>query len=693
MCNNHSVLLNCSVEVNGDSEEIEMETETVPQLDGADDKDSKRDKKEVATGAKRGRGSTSGAPPTKALHLSSGERVAATEREEGDEGEEGECEGGECEEESEGTSKKEKPAAKLKPEQSTRRYSTHRPRTRSLSNSDSPLGPGGLATPTKTSPMTRSHSAVKKDVEFVSLPSTKKRKKGGGRWPKRDTPSPSPSHESTTPTKQTSSAPKTPDAVKSQKSNQEQEMTGAEEEGGDVGEQEEAIEEAPPPQPTPPPKRRRGRPPKRKDFVTPGTAAGKGRGSSVSGGVGGGRGRGKKSLSAAESEKKVGVAATGRSKVTEGGSLSGATRDKPELKWSEGSGAKSSKSLASVKDDETEGDKTLDSEAPLPSSKSETLSATTGAAAAPEKKKKKRRASGEDGKMAVGDGKTGKSERASRKASAASSLEEEMAEQKNEKSTAGNGEGGVSEAGKKKGEEGDAGGNTGGQNRGSVFVSVLSGPTGGGASAGTALSDERDSAKSKEEEVEVVSQDPGRGSRDLATSEEAIQKSHLVQSTCSPTLPYPATTIPPFPHHAAYPYPGAYPPPPLMFPGPPSNPLYPHYYHGYPPLPPPPPPPLPTASSQPMPGSFIPTCPPEPMPPSFPATQSLTTTVGGVQVSILDKAPSQLSAAALSPLSPHALPASISSQGQQQSTHTVGELAPPPPLPPPLSPSFFVSCI
>ena len=126
-----------------------METEGVThQLDGAD-KEGKQDKKEASAGVKRGRGATSGAPPTKAMQLSSGERVATSsggekEEEEGEGAEEGE--GGE---ESEGN-KKEKSTGK----QQSRKISTYRPRTRSLSNSDSPLAPG-VTTPTKTSPMTR----------------------------------------------------------------------------------------------------------------------------------------------------------------------------------------------------------------------------------------------------------------------------------------------------------------------------------------------------------------------------------------------------------------------------------------------------------------------------------------------------------------------------------------------------------
>lgn len=160
----------------GEGGDDEMETEGITHLDGAD-KEGKRDKKEAPVGVKRGRGATSGAPPTKTMQLSSEERVATASGGEKEEDGEGVGEGGEDKKKSTG-------------KQPNRKSSTHRPRTRPLSNSDS-LVPG-VTTPTKTSPMTRSHSAVKKDVEIVSRPSTKKRKKGGGGcWPKRGTPSPS----------------------------------------------------------------------------------------------------------------------------------------------------------------------------------------------------------------------------------------------------------------------------------------------------------------------------------------------------------------------------------------------------------------------------------------------------------------------------------------------------------------------
>ena len=680
----------------GDPEE--MESGAVPQLDGAD-KEGKRDKKEGSAGAKRGRGSTSGAsraPPTKTMQLAGGEKLATgTEREEEEGTEEGE----------EGN-KKDRSTQKSKQEQSThRKFSTYRPRTRSLSNSDSPLAPG-VTTPTKTSPMTRSHSAVKKDVEFVSLPSTKKRKKGGGRWPKRDTPSPSPSQESSkaeTPTKQVASSktdtPKMPDVAKSQRTNQDPETTGTEE----VREQEE-VEEAPPPQPTPPPKRRRGRPPKRKDSTNP---VGRGRGAGHT--SSGGRGRGKKATSGDGAEKKVGGASSGRSK---GESVGSKEKQLTESKSSE----KANKS--SVVKEEEEDMENAETETPLPSSKNEgtspatttastsnTISSsgggntsnsgsnsggntsssgggntsnsggntsnsggntsssggtssgggsgggsgTTSSSGGTEKKKRKRerRASGEDGK--VSDAKTAKSERASRKASSVGGLEEV--------SEKGSVEGEASGSGDK----GETGAKQGSLSRGSVFVSVLSGPGMSGVAPEGTRGNEGDT---KDENVEVVSHDPVQQSHDLGIAEEAIQKPSLVQSTCSPTLPYPTTTIPPFPPHAAYPYPGPYPPP-LMFPGP-SNPMYPHYYPGYPPLPPP----LPTVSSQPMPGSFM----PDHLSQPFPAGQPHTTTVCGVQVSVLEKVPPQLPhSVALSPHSPHSPHPLTSSHQQAQSTHTVGE--------------------
>lgn len=627
-----------------------METDTVTQLDGAD-KDGKRDKKETSAGVKRGRGTTSGAPSTKAMQLSSGERVATgsggEKEEEEEEGGE-EVEGGE---ESEG-SKKEKSSGKQKHEQPSQKFSTHRPRTRSLSNSDSPLAPG-VTTPTKTSPMTRSHSAVKKDVEFVSLPSTKKRKKGGGRWPRRETPSPSPSQETS----------KTETPVKGSKSDAPNKSAdtkkGAQESATEEGEGEQEEEDAPPPQPVAPPKRRRGRPPKKKDPTTPissSSSSSKGKGTSGGGsGSGGGRGRGKgraHSGDSAETERK------GKSK-TEGGSSSKDKQHSSEGRVADSGGSgKMSKSAAAK---EKDGGENMETETPLPASgRSEGDSASSSSTPTPtekKKKKKERRASGEDRKL--NEGKAGRGEKVSRKASIAS-LEEETLEKKGE-SPVGREESssGVAE---KAEEDARGGGKRGGGTRGSVFVSVLSGPS------GEAMGTEADpKAKEKEEEVEVVSHDPAQQSHDLrTTADEAVQKAPLmVQSTCSPTLPYPATTIPPFPHHAAYPYPGPYPPP-LMFPGP-SNPMYPHYYPGYPPLPPPPPPPPPVASSQPMPGSFIPPCPTEPLTSPFSVT---TTAVGGVQVSVFDKPPTQLPTA-LSPHSPHP----ISSQPQPPSTHTVGEPA------------------
>ena len=640
----HSISVHCSGWGKEQDDSDEMETGAVPQLDGADN-EGKRDKKESdksSTGVKRGRGSTSGAPPTKTMQLNSGERVAGS----GEGGKEEEGEDGEEEE-----SEVEKKSSKQKQELQ-RRPSTHRPRTRSLSNSDSPVV--GL-NPTKTSPMTRSHSAVKKDVEFVSLPSTKKRKKGGGRWPKRDTPSPSPSLESTkaeTPTKQQKSDPpaKVVETAGKQQKTDPPTTTGTEE---DVAE---TVPEETPPQPAQPPKRRRGRPPKhqRKDVVTPAPPSQptkvKAAGSGPGVGSGSGRGRGKGRLSSGDSageKKSVG----GKSK----------TEGEPPKKKSNSEGKAESKGVdkstkSVVKDDDSptveKSSVTPDeSEAPLPELRREQNTAL-------KKKKKERRASGEDGKKTSSGGRAEKkAERLSKKSSSSEEDVSASVSKQGSKHAASN-KADVSGAEEVSPEADSSGGGKLGTSRPSVFVSVLSGP--GKATKAAAAGDEDPAVK---EDMGEVTSHEATQSQDAG--EETVPKlPHVVQNSFSPSLPYPATTIPPFHPHTAYPYPGPYPPP-LMFPGT-SNPMYSPYYPGYPPLPPPPPPP-PTVS-QPMPGAFIPTCPSDPLPP-FSSTQPLTT-MGGVQVSVLDKLPSQLPTT-LSPHSPHS-----PTQHQSPGTHTVGECAP-----------------
>lgn len=611
-------------------------------MDGAD-KEGKRDRRESdksSAGVKRGRSnlSGSGAPPSKTMQLNSGERVATSSGEKG-----GTAEGEEEEEEGEGEKKDKSLKQKQEP---ARKLSTHRPRTRSLSNSDSPVA--GFS-PSKTSPMTRSHSAVKKDVEFVSLPSTKKRKKGGGRWPKRDTPSPSPqeSAKAETPTKQQKSFPpaKMEPVGKQPKAEPD---TNTEEGSGTQAESEETL-----PQPVQPPKRRRGRPPKhqRKDTapVTPvqsqpakGKAAS---GNSTAGSAGRGRGRRKSSSGDSAGDKK---SMGGKSKGS-GEALK--EEDCSECKMESGGSDKPTKSEAESPTTE----KTSvgqDTEAPLPYLEEEGTDAAAVSSGMTERKKKKkeRRGSGDDRKATVSDV-TGKVEKVSKKSvsseeenvtssGSASKQGTDLDADKTEETSAGQSEADSSSPAMKPG-----------NSRPSVFISVLSGP-------GKQTSDE--DPASKEEDTVAREMPPPHD-----ISEEVAQKTpHMIPNNYSPTIPYPATTIPPFPPHAAYPYPGPYPP--LMFPGS-SNPMYP-YYHGYPPLPPPPPPPPPPTASQPLPGSFIPSCPSEPLPP-FSATQPLTT-VCGVQVSILDKPPTQLPTT----LSPHSLP--ISTQHQAPLPHTVGEGSP-----------------
>lgn len=595
-------------------EDSDVETGGVLQLDGAD-KDGKKERREgdkLSVGVKRGRNSvtSSRAPPSKTMQLNSGERVATLPGEKGE---------GVKEEDDDEEGEGEKKDKSLKQKQElVRKSSIHRPRTRSLSNSDNPVA--GFS-PTKTSPMTRSHSAVKKDVEFVSLPSTKKRKKGGGRWPKRDTPSPSPSQESSkaeTPTKQKTD----PLPMKSETPNKQlkSEPDASTDEG--PGMQVEADET--PPQPVQPPKRRRGRPPKhqRKDgtAVTPTSQAkGKGVGTSGAGSGGRGRGRGKSSSGDSTGERKGG-----------GGSLKG-EGDAPKEKPHSESSASSNKA---VRDEEVESPTTKETEAPLPSAAED---GTEVAGGTTERKRKKKERSG-----SKGDGKG--EEKMDKK------TQEEVSEPVIKQEDIGMTE----ETAEGDKEDSASSGAQPGNSRPSVFVSVLSGP-------GKPVSGEDDPARGKEEGGSHESPQPHD-----ANGEGSQKPSHVVQTSYSPTI-FPAS----FPPHAPYPYPGPYPPP-LMFPGTcTSNPMYPHYYAGYPPLPPPPPPPPPPTVSQPMPGAFIPSCPSEPLPP-FSATQPLTS-VGGVQVSVLDKQPSQVPTAH-SPHSPHTLP--ISTQHQAPPPHTVGEGAP-----------------
>ena len=598
-----------------------METGSVQQLDGAD-KDIKKEKREgdrLSVGVKRGRNSMTGsrAPPSKTMQLNSGERVATLS------GEKGEGAKEEEEEDEEGEGEKKDKSLKQKQEPG-RKSSIHRPRTRSLSNSDNPVA--GFS-PTKTSPMTRSHSAVKKDVEFVSLPSTKKRKKGGGRWPKRDTPSPSPSQESSkaeTPTKQKSdplpTKPETPNKqLKSEPDVNTDEGPGIQAEADET-----------PPQPVQPPKRRRGRPPKhqRKDgtTVTPSSQAkGKGVGTSGAGSGGRGRGRGKSSSGDSTGERKGG-----------GGSFKG-DGDAPKEKSHSESSVSSNKSNKHGRDEEVESPTTRETETPLPSA-AEDGTEVAGGTMERKRKKKERSGSKDDSK---GEEKIEKGDKRTR--------EEEIPEPAIKKEDNGMTE----EASEGDGKEDSASsGAQSGNSRPSVFVSVLSGP-------GKPVSGEEESARGKEEGGSHESPQAHD-----ANGESSQKPTHVVQTSYSPTI-FQAG----FPPHAPYPYPGPYPPP-LMFPGT-SNPMYPHYYPGYPPLPPPPPPPPPPTVSQPMPGAFIPSCPSEPLPP-FSATQPLTS-VGGVQVSVLDKQPSQVPTAH-SPHSPHTLP--ISTQHQAPPPHTIGEGAP-----------------
>lgn len=654
--------------VQDDSDDIE--TGAVPQLDGADEegkKDKKEDDKTMATttaGVKRGRGSTSGnsgAPPTKTMQLSTGEKVSTSTTEDKVE-EDGE-------EDDNDAIKKDKPSKQK--QDTAQKVPTQRPRTRSLSNSDSPLAAPGVMIPTKTSPMTRSR--VKKDVEFVSLPSTKKRKKGGGggRWPKRETLSPSPTHETSNKTEistKQKSDTQTKTAEKQMKS--EPDVSEKETDDGLHEESEEAAHHH-----VPPPKRRRGRPPKRKESLTPTTPTASSPLSSTKGkgglpGGGGGRGRGK---GRSVSRDSTGTADKKGTKLKSETGSSKVKHNSDSDKGESGVSGRSGKSVAVQEDDESlvgwSADGSHETETPLPNKESEAATETT---TEKKKKKKERRASADISNNGKSGGKSSsKNEKSTRKSNSCGHLEE----------TEETGDGHVVASGDVvEGEEtgGDATGvdsvktGVGSRGGGSVFVSVLSGPAMSGEEK---EGREGEGDEKKEDDVEVESHDPTQKSHVSAgangNNEEATAQkpppSHMIQTSYSPTLPYPATTIHPFSSHAAYPYPGPYPPP-LMFPGS-SNHMYsPHYYPGYPPLPPPPPP---TGSGQPMPGAFIPSCPSEPLPP-FSATQPLTT-VCGVQVSVLDKLPSQLPTI-LSPHSPHSPHHPMTSQ-HQISTHTVGKLS------------------
>ena len=133
---------------------------------------------ETEVGIKRARGtpsSTPGAPPSKTLQLNSGEKVPTGELSE------------ESDKEKESPLNKKKSTKEL--EASKMVASSHRPRTRSFSNSDpvsptlktSPDGAAFEGSATKNSPITRSNSATMKAPEFISLPTRRRRggKRGG----------------------------------------------------------------------------------------------------------------------------------------------------------------------------------------------------------------------------------------------------------------------------------------------------------------------------------------------------------------------------------------------------------------------------------------------------------------------------------------------------------------------------------
>ena len=319
---------------------------------------------------------------------------------------------------------------------------------------------------------------------------------------------------------------------------------------------------------------------------------------------------------------------------------------------------KTGKMSATVKEEEdsaTEERTTpTESEVPLPDTKREEDSAIPVSSGTSERKKKRkdRRASGEDGKVSEGSRAVGKTtERASKKKSASLTEGEVTAKQEmihgDDKSESV--ESGTAE------QTDDAAGEDD-PSRPSVLVGVVKTAGGGG----------EDVASREDKEEEPVSHD---GSHDMGQSQEAVddaaqKPSHIIQNNYSPTLPYPATTIPPFPP-AGYPYPGPYPPH-LMFPGS-SNPMYSPYYPSYPPLPPPPPPAPPTAS-QPMPGALHPTLSHRAPPPILRHPAPHNNGRGpGIDTGQASPPPS-------SPLTPHTpLTPSHHNSTRFPPTHTVGE--------------------
>jgi len=192
----------------------------------------------VKVGSKRQRGAVG--PPAKAMQLNTGEKVSAGDSPESKDGSEGILHG--------------------------KKKSSGRPRTRSLSGSDNTPPPsmrGSLsAADLVRSPMTRSSSAAMKTVEFVSLPSRKKRRRRTGTGESQLEESPT-SEEVTTPTAS---------SIKKMKVEEHPEPKIKAEERPELKtktEKPKKVQEPLPPQQQPV-KRKRGRPPKhRKDPPPP----------------------------------------------------------------------------------------------------------------------------------------------------------------------------------------------------------------------------------------------------------------------------------------------------------------------------------------------------------------------------------------------------------------------------------------
>ena len=181
----------------------------------------------------------------------------------------------------------------------------------------------------------------------------------------------------------------------------------------------------------------------------------------------------------------------------------------------------------------------------------------------------------------------------------------------------------------------------------SVIVSVLSGSEKGEKKVDEKPTSSSDANSDKTPEMEPEAKKP-EARRKLSMTEPSLPMPYSLAST--------PTYVP-----SSYPYPGPFPPPPVMFPPPgsPTSSMYPPYYGGYPPpMPPGPymhPPPMGMMPHPPLPpsqqgGTSQPHAMPSPFTPATSSQLSSITTVGGVRVSVLDKPPMQMPTVTVPPL-------------------------------------------